>query len=129
MVILLGLRLALGVLLNLHLSSSFSHFSAVRSFSGTINLALSKESVSSNLGIATEQIVVKNEKEEGIDEIIFDSAVDHTVLIGMSGMSSAGKLNVVSSGTNKKFFIETHGCQMNLADSDVVRRLELRLWG
>jgi len=26
---------------------------------------------------------------------------------------------------NKKFFIETHGCQMNLADSDIVRSVLL----
>lgn len=30
-----------------------------------------------------------------------------------------------SSNSNKKFFIETHGCQMNLADSEVIRSVLL----
>lgn len=30
-----------------------------------------------------------------------------------------------SANSNKKFFIETHGCQMNLADSEVIRSVLL----
>ena len=32
---------------------------------------------------------------------------------------------IINDSTNKKFFIETHGCQMNLADSEVIRSVLL----
>ena len=32
---------------------------------------------------------------------------------------------VINPNSNKKFFIETHGCQMNLADSEVIRSVLL----
>lgn len=33
--------------------------------------------------------------------------------------------DVIYPNNNKKFFIETHGCQMNLADSEVIRSVLL----
>jgi archaellum component FlaF (FlaF/FlaG flagellin family) len=33
--------------------------------------------------------------------------------------------DVIYPNSNKKFFIETHGCQMNLADSEVIRSVLL----
>lgn len=39
-----------------------------------------------------------------------------------SSLLDAPTLNpAISGGNNRTFFIETHGCQMNLADSDIVR--------
>ena len=39
--------------------------------------------------------------------------------------SSSSSSSSTSTTTERKFFIETHGCQMNLADSDVVRSVLL----
>jgi Uncharacterized protein family UPF0004 len=47
---------------------------------------------------------------------------DALILATAPSSSSADKR---SANSNKKFFIETHGCQMNLADSEVIRSVLL----
>jgi hypothetical protein len=66
--------------------------------------------------------------------VIDQNVIEQPLLIGMAGFTAVGSAIssriTATSGSGeeilqKKFFIETHGCQMNLADSDVVRSVLL----
>mmetsp|Transcript_28805 Transcript_28805/g.27590 ORF Transcript_28805/g.27590 Transcript_28805/m.27590 type:complete len:605 (+) Transcript_28805:125-1939(+) len=66
------------------------------------------------------------------DLVIDQNVIEQPLLLGMAGFTAVGsaissRISAANGEDNlqKKFFIETHGCQMNLADSDVVRSVLL----
>ena len=60
----------------------------------------------------------------GLNAVTTDS-VSGTIEYITSDATIGNNPGIASDSTNKKFFIETHGCQMNLADSEVIRSVLL----
>ena len=60
----------------------------------------------------------------GTNAVTSDS-VSGTIEYITSDVTIGNNPGIAGDSTNKKFFIETHGCQMNLADSEVIRSVLL----
>jgi hypothetical protein len=75
---------------------------------------------------------IQKERKHLLNTQSDQNVIEQPLLTGMAGFTAVGSaISSRISAANgehilqKKFFIETHGCQMNLADSDVVRSVLL----